>query len=574
MASESEVTRDGTTIVMNATEVPTQDVMKRLTEVLDAPMAASLARWTERTQPRHRRRGTIADRDRFVTPDNTFAQIRMARDAMRDDVVGRVADTTESLVFSDVAFFSGSEDDDYEEQDVWNQWGADVDLDSRLREIWRQLWSDSQCVIGCWWSTASYKVRGKTALGNERRKQFRNLRVPTHITVFDTLKFAPVGNLHFGQERLAYIATQEEATRFDAILDARQRRRTGGFVSPEESELTDEMVERLIERRYDELDRSEDMRLQRDGVDTNNLFLCDEDAVFRHTLTKSGYQRFADVRMAGGVFELLDMKHQLRSKDRGFLLAGVNYLVVITKGSDDKPALPSELEALDYKMRTVAQLPFLIGDHRLNVSIVTPDFDATLNEEAWDTLDVRLEARLLQTFIAGRQGDDPLKLGKIIAEGLESRRKMIRRTLERQIVRRIMERNPVFTVRPKMLFTPEQISLSFDSAWASFILDLRDAGEISRETELSSFGFSQKDEAARLEREKKVYDDPVGPFKHQVPFSAPAKPSDPAAPATPAAKKSAGRRTGGTNSGGGAAPGSGQGKPARRVRRKSDGGKQ
>ncbi len=571
MASEIEVLGDRTTIVMNDTEAPTDQVMAKLMDAVDEPMKAALAQWTQNTRPKSRR-GTIHHRDRFVTPDTVFGKIRMSRDAMSDDVVGGAADTTESLVFSDVSLFCGTDDEDFEEQDVWNQIAADIDLDSRLREIWRQLFSDSQVVIGVWDGVQSYKVRGRNEAGNKRRKRFDNLRVPLGITVLDTLKFTPVGNLWFGQEMLAYIATREEADQFDRVLKIRRaREQRPPFLEPEETEFTDEIVERMIVRRY-KPSQDEDRRLRADGVDPTYLYLTNEKAIFRHTLTRPGYQRFADVRMAGGVLELLDIKHQLRAKDRGFLLAGVNYLIVVTKGSDKKEALPEELAALNYQMRTVASLPFIVGDHRLHVEIVTPSFDSTLQRDQWDTIDVRIAARLYQTFVpTGGDTDDPLKLGKIIAEGLESRRKMIRRCLEAKVIKPTVERNAAFTSRPKLLFSPEQISLSFDAAWASFLLDMGDTGDLSRETRLTSFGFNQKDEAARIVREKKLYGD-IFP-KHTVPFSAPAadpddKPDPNATPAsTRRATRSGGRQGGGTRNGGGSAPGSGQGQPARRPRR-------
>lgn len=461
--------------------------------------------------------------------------------------------------------------------------------------MWRELFAVSQFYCAVWWQTKTFKVRGTSDKGVKRRKEI-TVRCPKSLSLLDPLKVVPVGVSMFRQNRLAYIADRGEAEAFNRAI--------GG-------ETDDRIVSRLILGPYVP-DEGERRWMGEMGIAADRLFELNPATVFRHTATRPDFQRFATVRMKS-VFELLDLKNQLRAMDRAHLIGGTNFIVLITKGTDERPATPAEVANLQSQVRVVARLPVLVGDHRLKVEIVTPKLDSTLKGERYNTIDARITARLYQMFMlgnyaAGSGGDDSVKLAKFLAKGLESRRHMLRRTLEEAIFTPMFVRNDTLETAPKMLFHPKSIALDFDSAWATFLLDLREANEISRETILSQFDLDQADEARMLEREAEKYDDI---FQTQVPFSTPnpklgpdGQPAPggqggtgaggggnvaphshgpdgtpvpmPAAPVKKAAKKTtrssqrqAGRSGGGTRNGGGAAPGTGQGQAPRNPRKRS-----
>lgn len=517
-----------------------------------------------------KRLGGVLDRDAYLAPTGTFHEMRTARKALKDDVVGNGADITEAFALSAVKMFTA----DLDEQDAWNQWAGLVDMDTLNRKLWRVLYTDSQFVAVTWWDRQSFKVRGKGEGGAQRRKTF-DLVCPVAVSTLDTTKVVPVGTMMFGQEQLAYIAEPDEAARFDAILRRRDdpgsdpsmaylpvsygdrmlTNASGGGIDP-----VDPIVRRLITRRYRPT-RAEQARLRAEGVEnTRHLFLLDQRFAFRHTLTKPDHVRFADVRLAS-LFSILDRKQQLEQMDRAFLIGGTNYIIVITKGTDNDPASAGELKALRANATKIGQFPLITGDHRLHVEIVTPKLDVTLDEKKYDTLDKRLYARVFGTFTTtGSSGEDPLALGRVIGTGLESRRRMLRRALERNIIEIMRLSNPdQLTGKAKMVFSPDKISMAFDSAWATFITGLLNSKHISRETALSQFGLDQSHEAAWREREEELFD-PI--FQSIVPFSE--GNNDPANPISPAQRqeqaKAGGRSAGGNNNGGGRAPGSQQGK--------------
>jgi hypothetical protein len=492
MAQGSEVLVDPEmgTVVLNDTSVSTSDVMTGL--MSQHPEIASLMRWGNSTQAVGRG-GGIFQRDRYVTPAKIFDQFRVALDASEsDDVVSGVAEMTESLAFNAVVVECLDED----EQDIWNQILEDLDLEARLREMWRELFVVSQCYVASLWETKSYKVRGRTGAGNKKKRTF-NVNVPTHLTVLDPLKVLPVGNFMFGQERLVYIANRSEVEDFDNVLAGKNS--------------SDLIVTQLIKEKY--TPSTSEKKFLQENVDSNldNLYLLNPKRVFRHCATRPGYTRFATVRMKS-VFELLDIKQQLRQMDRAHLIGASNFIVLVKKGSDQMPAQPVELNALANQVKSLARVPIIIGDHRLAVEIVTPKTDVALQPEKYNTLDSRITARLFQLFnsgnyAAGAKGDDSIKLARMVARGMEARRGSMGLTLMKHLLIPAFNDNAALTSRPVLNFKPRRIALDFDPNVLNFMQELRDRGDLSRETLLSEMDITQHEEANRRERERENWDD-------------------------------------------------------------------
>ena len=555
--------------IQNESGVLTSEVLQAVRE--DQRLLAQFMQWTGDTRgdnysyesvtngfPHGRRGGGIFERDRYVTPESSYAQMKMAYDAVEsDDIVGGVADTSEALAFRRVSFYAEEKD----EQDVYNQIAADLDLDARLREMWRELFTCSQFYGAVWWTRKTYTVRGTTESGNKKRKSYL-LEVPEAITLLDPLTIVPIGSTMFNREGLAYIATPEEAIMFD---DPAVR-------------IADPIIGRLIAGRYTPTE-DEKRWMKSQGLNTENLYRLNPNTVFRHTVTRPQFRRVAPVRMKS-VFELLDMKHQLRGMDRAHLIGGTNFIVLIKKGTDQIPGKPAEISNLQQNVKTLARLPVIVGDHRLSVEIITPKLDTTLDSSKYSTIDQRITARLYGMFLlggtgsgAGARSDDSSGLVKVIARGIESRRHMIQRSLERNIFKQIVDRNESLVSSPKLKFHPKSIDLGFDAALAASLMELRQSNELSRETLLSQFDLDQDDEARMLQREEEEYDEI---FQTQVPFSVenPRNEDNPQpnveTPTPPAEKRRAGRQGGGNKNGGGAAPGTGQGKKPRDPRKTSD----
>lgn len=498
---EATVTESGAVVV---SEVPPDEVLSSVAfQQLGAQVQRALASWAEDVVPRSRTSQGLFKRNKYVTPGDVFGQMALAYDAIDDDIISTVLDTSESIAFQKVTF----ESEDKDQENIWNQIGRDLDLDSFVRAAFRELAIVSQVYPVRWWGQKSYTVEGKGEGGRSRRKEY-NLSVPVGLGFLDPTRVVPVNGDIFGGSELAWIASDEEL----------------GLVNSADNE--DRLTRALFLRRY-QPSKSEEKKLQKEDIETDRLVLLNPEFVFRHTLTKAPFERWANLRMKS-LFPLLDLKHQLREMDRAWLLGGINFVVLVTRGTDDRPAGVAEVTETAAMVRAQSKSPIIVTDHRINIEIITPDVTHILNDEKWKVLDERILMKMWGTFqipseVGGRETS--LTLGKVISRGLASRRHMLKRSIEKEIVRYTQE-HPLnadldFKEKVRLEFRPRHIELEFDPTLITMLQELRDRGDLSRETILSELGFDQELEAMRREREDDEYGDTFVPVN--VPFDSPDK---------------------------------------------------
>lgn len=517
---------------VNATgDVTDDDVLPKVREI-----ASALQTWVN--EPRRARHSSMFDRKAYVAPDNIFEQMRIARKAVEDDdIVGGAAEVTEGLVFQGIKW-EGEESDVV---DVFNQISRDLDLDSIMRAAYREEFTYSQFVMASWWSRKTYRVRGynppkeqtleaktdpatgvvtyepprdkdtnqpeKPERRGTRRRQEFSLYVPTRLTILDSARVVPVGHNLWGAERLAWQATQTEMKVWEELSD-----------------FTDDLtMSTLVIGKYTP-PKDEEIELVRLGVDTKNLLELNPERVWRHTMTRPSYQKWADLRLKG-VFRLLDLKAQLMEADRVNLVGAANYILLVKKGSKDEPAYPEEISNLKEGMTVLAKLPVIISDHRLEIEIITPKLDMTLQGEKYDTLDRRIMQRLLGALTLGSSGqrnESTLTIGRMIARMLENRRHMLKRFIEREVARRIMDVNKgvaKFEEEPNLVYTPRNVQLDSDQQIVQAIVAANARGDLSRHSFLEFFGFDEEVEAQwKLHEEESGLDDI---FQTHTPFDSP-----------------------------------------------------
>lgn len=510
-AFEAEIDERGVAVV---SEIDPEEVDRALAEsgrfrsFLPPQVYRALASWAEVPQSRTRRDRSIFQRDKFVTPGKVFEQMAMSYDALDDDIVGNVADTSEAMTFQKVTF----ECEDKDQEDVWNQIGRDLDLDTWVRQAWRELFTVSQFYGVRWWGRKTYKVRGKREK-RDSRKEF-DLMVPVGMGLLDPTRVVPVKNDIFGNSQLAWIASEGDLKQWGELNEAGLQ--------------NDEVVRSLFTGRYTP-SPSEVKTFDREDIPPDNLMLLNPQYVFGHTLTKSPFERWSRIRMKA-IFPLLDLKHQLREMDRAFLLGGINFLVLVTRGSDQIPTTRQEVADTNAFMRAQSKSPVIVSDHRINIEIITPEVEHILNEDKWAVLDERVMMRLWGTFQLPSETSNretSVTLGKVIARGLQNRRHMLKRNLEKNLIRPVTDNdlNPEFKKDAKIEFAPRRMELEQDEALITVLQELRDRGDLSRETLLREFNFDQDLEARRREHEDEKYEDVFKPV--QVPFDSPDKTATP-----------------------------------------------
>ena len=507
-------------------------------------LSRELARWADNLRAASQR-GTMFDRGAFTPPNNVYDEMRSARIAVEhDDVVSGVGDITEAFAFQGMKFESTNAD----EADVFNQWAGKVNMDGFMRRMWREEYSISQVVVAAQWGWHEFTVRGKTTgqedpeeqekelvhpdemmdlpvdpytgkrpekpkkkAGRKRRKKYR-MWAPSNLTVLDSTKVVPVAFSPVGPEKLAWCASEAEMGHWKDVSEGR---------------VVDLDMENFFLGQY-KPPRAEEERLARMGVPTDKLLLMNPEMVWRHTLTKGDYESFPQIRMKS-IFGLLDLKRQLMNADRASLIGAANYILLVRKGSDQRPATQEEVDHLRENYNFIAKMPVIISDHRLEIEIIAPKIDLTLQSEKYDVIDTRILMRLLGTLSLGARGqrnETNLTLSHAVARMMENRRHMMKRAIEKHICKAIVEhpRNKkadlaqVFEEEPNLVFLPRHVTLGFDAALLQAMLSLRTQREISRETILEQFGLDQATEAMRMEHEEEIYDEI---FKTQIPFAGP-----------------------------------------------------
>lgn len=516
---------------------------------------AAIERWLVHNSPDGSRRSTdsLFNRDRYLMPATVYDQFKLASSALEnDDTVSNALETTESFAFDKLKFNADNDD----EKAAWNALGTEWGLADRMREMWGELFKYSQVVVGMYWSENDIKLPGKTTNGTKRKKVFKNVKYPTDITMLDPLKIVPVGSFMFGREKLLYVPSREEAGLIDGVLD-------GKIEDPLVRQLMlSEYTPNVIE--WEQIGQSGFVPASTTMLNAK-FYLLNPNNVWRFTLTRPSYQKFANVRIKS-IFPLLDLKENLRRRDRVHIVAATNFIVLIKKGSAALPADNKEIKALRAQAQTLAKMPLLVGDDRLSVEIITPPNDNTLKSESYELINSQISANLYHMFLgSGRVGttkDDSISLARIVSKGIEGRRSKMAKAFMDHVVQKIIDSNPsLFTDEmPELIFQPEKVSLEFDSATAMLLVQLFQQNAVSRETILNYFDLDQDREAKRVLKEEQEYDaifKPINPYNQQDPKLGQSQGgnSDPTVIDT----TTPGRAKGGVNNGGGAAPGTGQG---------------
>lgn len=474
--------------VMNHTEIGLGEISQNRQV---KGLMSQLTNWVQ-TAREAGRKGGMLDRSAYSLPEDPYNLMRQARTAVRtDDVIGAIATSTEALAFEGgFKWESGNIDD----ADYFNQLSALWNLDAKIREMWRETFATDQVIVGKLWDWHDLKPRGATLNGNAK-KTVRRVWAPRRLVILDPLKVVPIGDGPLRVDDLAWNGGAAASRLFSSDAVAR-----------------DPLMASFFTRVY-EPDPDEMRRLQSWGVTNPSLLQMNPEWVFRHCNTKPDYEHFPDVRLRS-VFPLLDLKRNQMNSDRATLIGAANYILLIRKGSDEKPATNEEIANLRENYNFLAKVPVIVADHRLQIDIIAPSRDFVLRTDAYDTIDKRILASALSTFaspgaLGSGAGSRSQVFDEMLAKVVSSQRHMIKRTLERELARAVVEhpRNAgVFKSTPSLAFTRRNVRIGTDQAYLSTLWAMRQARETSRDTILEFMGLDESVEAQRLTVEEQLYD--------------------------------------------------------------------
>jgi hypothetical protein len=168
----------------------------------------------------------------------------------------------------------------------------------------------------------------------------------------------------------------------------------------------------------------------------------------------------------------------------------------------------------------------IVGDHRLEVDILTPDTSAVLNSDKHATLNHRLAAATLglpdEAMLPGRGQLDPEVPARLMVARIKTRRRMLQRALEKHLARPGARLNgdPLLDSVPSLTFTPREVPIVGVTAALAAVLQARQRNELSRQTYLETLGYDQDVEAERRKHEAESGLDDT--FQTHEPFDSPA----------------------------------------------------
>jgi hypothetical protein len=249
------------------------------------------------------------------------------------------------------------------------------------------------------------------------------------------------------------------------------------------------------------------------------VFILNDKMVHRTSMAK-GALPYARPPLTAN-FALLEAKRLLNIMDHALLVGGTNYIIIAKKGSDGLPAQQPEIDNLRNQITHASRSGVLVGDHRLNIEIITPDLKELLNPLKRKLLGRKIAMRLLRqveqvTSDAGTQG--ALNELEFIARVIGADRRRMIKHVDASFYEETANRNrSTFKEGAPTIAAPKLILANVKDFWAN-VLQASDRGLLPHRYVVETLGFDYQAALAERERELARGDDEVL-VPGSVPFS-------------------------------------------------------
>lgn len=499
----------GTGMVVNETDLPDEAVMTYLTE-----NASLIGLSPSNTFQTYVATGNLMTRPKWRPPSNIVEEIVMARElAERDDDVAATIGAMTALAFGEGMQHSHT---DEETVALFDEIASEAQILAKFKEMYREWLITAQVVTA---TVYTRKTVSFTPMGADRQRS-RTVAVPL-VAVLPTEQIRVIGNDIFGTATLAYrpFSGRQEAW----LMEFFSNQTTAGRkaqMRQEDPILTTLLTEQVA------WDSMRDGGVEwvygdpRDPIMGHYVYTLNPEFVQRTTMPKGQWPHPRPMMTRS--MPLLEAKRLLTIMDYSLLEAGANFLVVAKKGSDDRPALPEEIANLHGTITRASRSGVLIGDHRLNIEIITPKLDELLNSDKRKLVGRKIAASLLRlpdigtADTAGGQG--VLTDTEILSRVVTSDRDDLRMHVERTIYKPTAARNDNLNGYAKLWFP--KIILQGLQFFQDMILALRDRGDIPRKYAVEAAGFDWTASVQQRKLEVSSGDDKAMQ-PAAVPFSSP-----------------------------------------------------
>lgn len=491
-------------LIDNRTELPDDMVQAGVQTYFEEN--ASLAGTSSAAFQTYAAEGSLLTRTKYNTPGNVFQEIALARDlADRDDDVRATIGAMMSVAYRD-----GMENlhPDEEALHIFNKAARHANMDMALKRMYREY------LIAGSVTTVVPLVRQSFSIQPEgvSRRINRTVGLP-RIGILPAENVRILDDDMFGAGTLGYkppmgSALEQWLTAYfsDTTTPAKK-----GEMRREKPVWASLFIEKVSVG-------WNDLALLQGGMD---LYRLNPDMAQRVAMPADGDYPRPPLTSS---FALLEAKRLLNLMDFSMLQGGVNFIVVVKKGSDARPAEQDEITNLREVVRKASRTGVIIGDHRLSLEIITPDLTEVLNSSKRELLSRRLVSALLR--IPARSVEEASTEGErtateIMSAVITSDRNDIRRHAELAIYGRTLDGNPsVFVGKEPAKIWHSRIVLQGLQYFTDLILKLRDRGDIPRSYAVEAGGFDYDAAVQQRRRELERGDDEIM-VPGDVPYSSP-----------------------------------------------------
>lgn len=467
--------------------------------VLQRAASEIASRFSDEQRRDGRRRNPLSmfTRESFTQPRSRNEALTSARAALRDDVVLSSLRAMESLALENVSWESPNAD----VARLWNREAETGLLDGFFRDAFWELSTTGVATCATWWGRTQYRPKGKGPNGSRARRPIEQI-VPQRLVSLPTEKVFRLESF-WGNDRLLWVCEDDEE--YERMVQGE-----------------DQTLRRLVAgpftgSRHDEHEMSEA------EIDPDLCLLLSSDSVWQVRLAGQDYGRCSLTPMTP-VFPWLEQKARLMDADRATLVGAANFFLIFKIGTDAIPASDTEVDALQVGMTKIAKMPFIVGDHRLSVEILTPDTQATLNRDKHDVINHRIAATVMglpdDAMLPGSGRLDPEVSARMMTAVLKQRRGILATGARLNLARKATEMNGTdLEETPAISFTPRAIPLVGVAQAMNSALAARSRRDLSRRSYLETLDYDHSVELERVREEQESGADEV--FKTSEPYSSP-----------------------------------------------------
>lgn len=456
--------------------------------------------------------GSMLARTPFRTPNSVIEEIRLARTvADTDDDIGATIGEMNAIAFGDGLV---NQHRDEKTLEFFNQMTAPtgMDLAGVFEEMYRELLIAASVTTLTLFSRKRmqyWPLKSDTPVQSQ-------LQVP-NVGILPAENIRVVSNDIMRQGQLAYFVEDPGLRNWlNEYLDPRTAGGRKAIMAMQEP-----VASQLFTGKYTVPLNDGDPASR--GL---TLYTLNQTMVKRTTLPK-GAQPYARPLLTRN-FALLEAKRLLNIMDYALLQGGTNYIVVAKKGTDQLPAQQGEVDNLVEQVRHASRSGVMVGDHRMQIEIITPKLDELLNPNKRKLIGRKLKMGLMRQTEevpgdTGTQGG--VNEMELTARVISSdRRKLIAHAQATFYDDTATRNRSVFPMGAPGIWAPKIILTNVAQFWQN-LLQARDRGDIPRRYVVEALGYDF--DAAIAEREREIangVDEILMPAS--VPFSNPGEPQD------------------------------------------------